>query len=143
MAPTDDLGKYMKLLLSFLAVFATTGAATAFECLAGVEGKIVPVKWTAERTDDQWTAVRITLRNDLGKDVRIAVSGAHFSGQVPAGTPRGGGMAIMEKVSAGDTKTVRFESNALGYLLDSDLSDFELHICLQSVSYADGSLEQF
>lgn len=133
----------MRLLLSIAAVVSMTGAATAFECVSGTTGYMIPLDWSVERSSNGWVNLEITIENGFDKDVDSAMGEAYFIGPVPAPSTGFAGLAVMERVADGAASTVVLQSTGIAYLLDAAPDAFDLELCVRHTHFADGSTQSF
>lgn len=133
----------MRVYALTVILWALASAANAFECPVGVEGQLVPVSWTAERKDAEWTTVHMSVTNGFKKGIRIAIGRAFFVGPFLQRTDGFGGMVVLNGPRVGKTETVTVDATNLKELVGANPGDFELNICVWTVEFTDGTKATF
>lgn len=117
--------------------------AWAFECPFGEEGRLVPIRWSAEQ-DTFATNVRIGVQSTFDKPIRMVDAGVWFVDGLGR-TLLEPGMAVDPDLQIGASGANISSMRYLGAerLVGARVEDFTPHICTRVVLFSDGSKVEF
>jgi hypothetical protein len=135
----------VKLAIALATILALNQASLGEECWIGQESPLTAVDWSAETNAEGWTKVSIKIRNGFDKYVQGSLARAVFSSKKGPLDLSSGPQIFPQHIEAGQVRMVEFATSAPEYrkLLGSQGSRFKLQICLQTVTFDDGTGQRF